>query len=418
MAEGTQDNRVRTAEEAKRVVESVLNAIEQKASADSISATLYSVTGVALEGKSITNAMLEAHDSVRSARKIFAQAQKKGFSPVLARAESMVEELLVHAKGARFAVKEVEHPQASVHKEEAISWSDKLYGVDFEKFLENAMAGHYKNYPLMRHLRASSVSLPVKLPKGELEVVSRLDLVPRCLSDAEQVKMLASRDNPSLQLGSATERKEILQQDSFTSQELAHLDLVLRPGKSSQAHIVYFLPTSKTHYYERYLKELSELAFVTGATLHVCNYPSSSNAGKAGHKLECVYTGIAMVNSLLDDGVHPSDIIAYAEGDGQDVARVVVQQFKQQGGLNLGLLCKEGCMSFVSFDAEYQKKMQSLSNDLAQKGVSPDVLNLMIKAREEVVAKDRGVRGPDLPHDRVTDVRGLIETKKERSLSR
>ena len=109
---------------------------------------------------------------------------------------------------------------------------------------------------------------------------------------------------------------------NLTSNEGHFIDQLLRPGKTKRMHIIHF-PSAHT---TSTPKELSLEALETGTTIHYFDYHQSAET-----KNDLILTGIANINKLLDDGIHPDKIILQGEGPEAYIVRDTAQQFAKRG---------------------------------------------------------------------------------------
>jgi len=105
--------------------------------------------------------------------------------------------------------------------------------------------------------------------------------------------------------------------------ESLKFDKILRPGKGKKMHLIHFHHTSK---YEPFWNDLTKEAFLTGASIHLFN-----SSPKYAEKSDLVYSGIAIINKLLDEDVHPDKIILQSYGSGYLISKEVKNQFQQRG---------------------------------------------------------------------------------------
>jgi len=108
---------------------------------------------------------------------------------------------------------------------------------------------------------------------------------------------------------------------NITNNEGSFIDKLLRPGKAERIHILHF-PSSSM---KNTLKDLSIEALETGATIHHFSYHENVE-----NKNDLIFAGIANVNKLLDDGIHPDRIILQGVGAEGDIARCTAMQFAKR----------------------------------------------------------------------------------------
>jgi hypothetical protein len=118
-----------------------------------------------------------------------------------------------------------------------------------------------------------------------------------------------------------------------------------KPG--NKKHIVYFAGANT--YYQACFRDITTAATETGATVHAFNFPGiGSSTGQVTEVNDLVNTGIAVVNNLLRQGVHPDDIILQGDCYGAGVALEVKKQFEKQSDIKLRLVMNNAFKSFKS----------------------------------------------------------------------
>lgn len=112
-------------------------------------------------------------------------------------------------------------------------------------------------------------------------------------------------------------------------------------------HIVYF-PGANT-YYQACFRDISDAARKTGATVHAFNFPGTgASTGRVTELNDLVNAGMAVVNSLLRQGVKPDDIVLQGDCYGAAVAMEVKKQFELQSHLKLRIVMNNAFKSFKS----------------------------------------------------------------------
>ncbi|WP_298626216.1 Dot/Icm T4SS effector alpha/beta hydrolase [uncultured Legionella sp.] len=118
-----------------------------------------------------------------------------------------------------------------------------------------------------------------------------------------------------------------------------------KPGTGK--HIVYF-PGANT-YYQACFRDITAAANQTGATVHAFNFPGTGKStGKVREANDCINAGIAVVHSLLRQGVKPDDIILQGDCYGAAIALEVKKQFEEQANTQIRIIMNN---SFKSFKA-------------------------------------------------------------------
>ncbi|MCC5792936.1 MAG: alpha/beta hydrolase [Legionellaceae bacterium] len=130
----------------------------------------------------------------------------------------------------------------------------------------------------------------------------------------------------------------------------AHNDL---PGQGK--HILYF-PGANT-YYQACFRDISAAAKETGAHIHAFNFPGTGlSTGQVREANDLTNAGLAMVQSLLKQGIHPDDIILQGDCFGAAIAMEVKEQLARQANLQVRLIMNN---AFKSFKAAVQDMITS-----------------------------------------------------------
>lgn len=124
----------------------------------------------------------------------------------------------------------------------------------------------------------------------------------------------------------------------------------IHPLPGSGKHILYF-PGANT-YYQACFRDIATAATETGATLHAFNFPGTGlSSGQVKEANDLTNAGLAMVKSLLTQGIHPDDIILQGDCFGAAIAMEVKEQIKMQTGIEIRLIMNN---AFKSFKAAIQ----------------------------------------------------------------
>ena len=116
-----------------------------------------------------------------------------------------------------------------------------------------------------------------------------------------------------------------------------------KPGTGK--HIVYF-PGANT-YYQACFRDITAAAKQTGATVHAFNFPGTGKStGQVREANDLINAGIAVVKSLLKQGVHPDDIILQGDCYGAGIALEVKSQFEDQSNVKLRVVMNNAFKSF------------------------------------------------------------------------
>ncbi|MBL7481006.1 Dot/Icm T4SS effector alpha/beta hydrolase [Legionella bononiensis] len=121
------------------------------------------------------------------------------------------------------------------------------------------------------------------------------------------------------------------------------LDAPSKPGTGK--HIVYF--TGANTYYQACFRDISAAAKETGATVHAFNFPGIGlSTGKVEEANDLTNAGIAVVVSLLNQGVKPDDIVLQGDCFGASVAMEVKKEIEKQADIQLRLIMNNAFKSF------------------------------------------------------------------------
>ncbi|KTC66051.1 SdbB protein (plasmid) [Legionella adelaidensis] len=116
-----------------------------------------------------------------------------------------------------------------------------------------------------------------------------------------------------------------------------------KPGTGK--HIVYF-PGANT-YYQACFRDISTAAHETGATVHAFNFPGTGRStGRVKEANDLINAGMAVVLSLLKQGVHPDDIILQGDCYGAGIALEVKKQFESQADVKIRVIMNNAFKSF------------------------------------------------------------------------
>ena len=119
--------------------------------------------------------------------------------------------------------------------------------------------------------------------------------------------------------------------------------VLTKPGIGK--HIVYF-PGANT-YYQACFRDISAAAKETGATIHAFNFPGTGlSSGKIREANDLINAGLAIVASLIKQGVHPNDIILQGDCYGAGIALEVKKQLDEQADIKVRLVMNNAFKSF------------------------------------------------------------------------
>jgi hypothetical protein len=268
---------------------------------------------------------------------------------IMSKIESQVEEEIVRAK-ANQTVKitpikaipsQTQSPLLSkpvtniTISSKPVDWYKEKKHGSFEEFKTQAQLGNNPSLPYFKYLDVSREKILCHLTNREICLLESVTIAPKFLSSQEEARQLfATAEKRLLKEGTHSKIEKLLEKTNLTPADLIVLDHILRPGKSEEMHIINFMP--RTNYYENSWSDITEQAFITGATIHSFNYPGiNGSEGAIKHKNDFVCAGIAIVNKLLDEGIHPDKIMLHGYCSGVDIVAEVVKQFRVIGNVEL-----------------------------------------------------------------------------------
>ncbi len=280
------------------------------------------------------------------------QTNRTSATYLLSKTECLVEDAIIHTKSSqvlnttycpeearypftpKFATKVATEIPFSTNR---IDWYKNKKYNNFEEFMCRANGGKNKFLPRFPFLDINKDEVLCRLSSNhnDMCLLDAATVTPRGISSREEAQKLATASQKLLMINNNTQQvSQILAKESLTPEDLLELDILMRPGKHKEIHIINFIPS--THCYEDLWTDITEQAFITGATMYGFNYPGiNASEGKIGHKNDLIYAGIAMVNKLLDQGIHPDKIILQGYSLGADITLEVARQFYITGEVDL-----------------------------------------------------------------------------------
>lgn len=380
------------------------------------------------------------HTRMNTVRKTIALVGKGGYNPIVSRAEAMAEEEMVHRKAIPATPNSKHMPvlntNSSSFAKSKESWYKRKFNYEFEDFCENAKTGKNKFLPYFAYSKISREEVFCPLHNHRICTLDSIRVVPHSLNSNKMIEDLFELCKARLKFeDSLPSVEKILAKPDLSQEDLTRLEFFMRPGKTEHMHIINFMPRSTTQYYEKTWEDITEQAFVTGATIHSFNYPGiSESEGKVEHKHDFVYAGLAMVNKLLDEGIHPSNIILQGYGvTGIEVASAVGDQFKRTGNIDLIQFHPRAYDSinsrFPKQSAQNIKELEKLVRNLVQTAEVKDkgeplrgfyssnlsyfqLLNIAISIITNTYESDPKLRGLNLPKERVSVVKGEVQERQ------
>jgi hypothetical protein len=416
-----------------------------------------------------SNARISNKDLLNLARKIIViiqackQSLPKTVEWTLSRIESLIEEKIVLSNvDSQKAIAHVFVPSNPIKKEllelkgTDEDWYTKNGYTNFNDFvrINSSGAGPVK---FLRFSEVRKEKLLQKTNDRGTETIELVTLKPSTLTITEEFLLFL----PSISKRIKEEERLLGQapSDSKKSYELlakaqtgtklskdeeSQLDKVLRPSKHNNIHLVHFHHTNQ---YEDFWDDLTKEAFLTGATLHLFNPPVQAI------KADFIYSGIAIVNKLLDEGVHPDKIILQSYGNGHSISQEVKNQFHKRGveltqinyqhslfapttypdficnhrtlhiysnapSLNKARTENKQSKEFSKFANYIAKSLDKIEYDAGSQGLTaavsethslPQLINTFITITQTFLQQYIGYQNPALPDERVESIVGAAD---------
>lgn len=381
------------------------------------------------------------HTRMNVIRKTMAFIGKQGYNPIINKAEALAEEEMVHRKTISLPVivEPVSEQDLNIGISEDIenySWYKRKFNQDFDEFCNHAYNGKNKHLPYFRYVKVSREEILCPLHNHRLCSIDTIKVTPHSILSKEMANLLYKLNSQYIK-SQANDLiiKKVLSKSELSKEDLVNLEQNLRPGKIEHIHIVNFMPRSTTQYYEKTWTDMTEQAFITGAVIHGFNYPGiGESKGDIEHKSDFVYAGLAMINKLLDEGIHPSCIILQGYGQSAiEIAKAVNDQFNNNGKISFKIIspgynnfCNDKLPNEFTSEAEYlsdligeqlvslavKTKIENLSNILSNEFLYFQLFNMLLALSKRIYSKNPKLRGRDIPLERVTMVRGEIKEKQ------
>jgi hypothetical protein len=223
--------------------------------------------------------------------------------------------------------------------------------------------------------------------------------------------------------------KEVLMSDAIT------IDKILRVGKEEQIHIL----SLSMNAYSCIETDLERIAVELGANVYTIEYPKNPK-----HKFDLIYAGIAAVNKLLDDSIHPDKIFIHSDGASYKLVKFVVAQFAKRGialseiiiagsefdgtlienNSRCLLICPQmnKIKQFGKYEGifkEFSKHLSKvfknnmtnrlhLSTELSKNYSVMQLIALFIKSNQLFLKENLKLRNPNLPSDKVDNIIGVL----------
>jgi ankyrin repeat protein len=414
------------------------------------------------------NIKIENKDVLNLSRKIIVIIQdcKKNLSTnltwTLNRIESLIEEKIVNSNGeSKKTLAHVFIPNNSTKKESSTfkgsneDWYTQNGYKNFNEFIRinNSGAGHIKflkfsNIHKENFLRKTSnrgtetLEITTIKPLHPTTNEEFLLLISNAAKRIKEEQLLLNHSPTELEAFNKLLHKA-KNETELSIDESLQLDKILRPGKKNKIHLVHFHHTNS---YEPFWNDLTKEAFLTGTTIHLFNTRPEAM------KVDLIYSGIAIINKLLDEGVHPDKIILQSYGNGHLISKEVRNQFQKRGidltqinyqhslfnpttypdficdyrNLNIcthnisnkKILRKENDLCEFSKSAEHiinnlekitqDIKCPDLTAVLSENYSLPQIINTFIATSQNFLKRYLCYKNPPLPNERVENIFGVI----------
>lgn len=363
---------------------------------------------------------------------------------LMSKAESSIEEKITHLKNADSVVQKVDAKSDQKKQEEShlentnqgfyeeIGESKDLFEITKEKVLCRTT-----NHDVVL---IDKTTIKPHHPRTSQEATTILNFAKKRL---EEEKSLPNFDKAQTKAHIENIEKIIKnskkEKRNLTNEEGRFIDQLLRPCKTARIHILHF-PTKNI---ENQHEELSVEAFETGATIHFFNYHENVET-----KNDLIFAGIANINKLLDDGVHPDRIILQGvENEGavmRDTAiqflkrticftqiyihsDAIVQSDHRQISLtdpikankdcpeSLKLFLKEFSKLITSQEKSHPKETTGIFTNNKNRISLSQLINIYLKRAQEFLQNDSKYRNTALPKERVEYIIGLTDVDENNS---
>lgn len=393
-----------------------------------------------------TNKIFEHIDTLNAVRRIINTLSKvnisigsnrdKDLPLVLSKLENTIEDRIVHCRTLQLTKgnvsnKNVITKQASVAKKSVV---DKTTIKKFEK---------------SELVKIETSQIIIRNVGHEIDLINFVNIVPHHIQQKSEIECLLSLSEQRKKF-----QNSILGQDSslfkdeqvvlksilsgkecaISMNDASTVDKILRVGKDEHVHIL----SLSLGAYESLEGDLRKQAIELGATVHTIQYPK-----KTGHKFDLVYAGIAAVNKLLDDNIHPDKIFIQCDSESYKIVKIVVSQFAKRG-----VALSEIIVAASSFDAQsvennhrcllihpqtYKAKPSTkydrafngffkhlvkcfkgsivqrlqLSTEISKNYTVIQLISLFIKCNQLFLKENVKSRNPNLPNDKVDNIIGV-----------
>jgi hypothetical protein len=206
----------------------------------------------------------------------------------------------------------------------------------------------------------------------------------------------------------------------------------LRIGKEEHIHV---LSLSVNHSELDLHYEAVEL----GANIYAIDYPQNPK-----HAFDMIYAGIAAVNKLLDDNIHPDKIFIQSDGASHSIVKFVISQFAKRGIALSEIIIANSDFDISTlennhrcllihpnthkakastkydgalkeffkhlnkiFKADMTSRLQ-FNTEISQNYTVIQLIALFIKCNQVFLKENIKSRNPNLPNDKVDNIIGVL----------
>ena len=355
---------------------------------------------------------------------------------IVSKLENLIEDEIVHCRTLQLTRSEKSNVVAGERSVNVVA-----------NVLIKDVLGVTKNSELFNIETTSIVSKNVS---HDIDLINFVKIMPHYVQNKSEIQKLVALSKSRLEMqsnilgGGAKDLQtsemlisKILQgpETSVTITDAVTIDKILRVGKDEHVHIL----SLSLNDYNRIETELKDEALMLGANVYAIEYPKNPK-----HKFDLVYAGIAAINKLIDDNIHPDKIFIQSDGASYNIVKVVISQFARRGialseiivansdfdnseieNSHRSLLIRQQAHKVkksTKYDGVFEKFFkhyaQVLRNNMTpQLHFSTEILKnytvmqltaLFIKCNQLFLKGNPKSRNPKLPNDKVDNIVGVL----------
>lgn len=247
----------------------------------------------------------------------------------ISKAESLIEEAIVRAKTIQSTtlnnLLKVQTKNIEIKKLK-LDLHAKNQNDNFDKLKTKDRHDSNNSAACLSNLKIIKEKVLCRLSNNKTYFLDSVKVIPLSIVSKLEAQKMFDLSCKRLEFEKTINKvKLLLSAKILSTSDLKTLDHLMRPGKAEEIHIINFIPTTTT--YETHWIDITEQAFITGAVIHNFNYDGFKDNDGSISRNDLIYNGIAMVNKLLDDQIHPDKIILQGYDSGTEIAIEVVKQF-------------------------------------------------------------------------------------------